>query len=112
MDFFAACPRQIKYCHFNLDGIICFIDKFHYQAWKSLADRLGMTADKRSLRRRTVSGSFYTGSAVRLIRGRSQVDGDPLLQRFPSNYRPEPIRVAEFMHIHRVTRTPLMTPPM
>ena len=26
--------------------------------------------------------------------------------------RPEPIRVAEFMHMHRVTRTPLMMPPI
>ena len=27
---------------FDLDGVICFTDKFHYQAWKALADRLGI----------------------------------------------------------------------
>lgn len=26
---------------FDLDGVICFTDKFHYQAWMALADRLG-----------------------------------------------------------------------
>lgn len=27
---------------FDLDGVICFTDKYHYQAWKKLADRLGI----------------------------------------------------------------------
>ena len=27
---------------FDLDGVICFTDRFHYQAWKKLADRLGI----------------------------------------------------------------------
>lgn len=31
---------------FDLDGIICFTDKFHYQAWKKLADRLGIYFDE------------------------------------------------------------------
>ncbi len=31
---------------FDLDGVICFTDKFHYQAWKKLADRLGIYFDK------------------------------------------------------------------
>ncbi len=29
---------------FDLDGIICFTDRFHYQAWKALANRLGITS--------------------------------------------------------------------
>lgn len=32
---------------FDLDGVICFTDKFHYQAWKALADRLGIYFDER-----------------------------------------------------------------
>lgn len=31
---------------FDLDGVICFTDKFHYQAWKALADRLGIYFDE------------------------------------------------------------------
>ncbi len=32
---------------FDLDGVICFTDKYHYQAWKMLADRLGIYFDER-----------------------------------------------------------------
>lgn len=31
---------------FDLDGVICFTDKFHYEAWKKLADRLGIYFDE------------------------------------------------------------------
>ena len=31
---------------FDLDGVICFTDRFHYQAWKKLADRLGIPFDE------------------------------------------------------------------
>ena len=27
---------------FDLDGVICFTDKYHYQAWKAVADKLGI----------------------------------------------------------------------
>lgn len=27
---------------FDLDGVICFTDKYHYTAWKAIADRLGV----------------------------------------------------------------------
>jgi len=27
---------------FDLDGVLCFTDQYHYQAWKELADRLGI----------------------------------------------------------------------
>lgn len=30
---------------FDLDGVICFTDQYHYRAWKSLADRLGIYFD-------------------------------------------------------------------
>lgn len=32
---------------FDLDGVICFTDKLHYQAWKALADRLGIYFDEK-----------------------------------------------------------------
>ena len=31
---------------FDLDGVICFTDKYHYQAWKALADDLGIYFDE------------------------------------------------------------------
>lgn len=31
---------------FDLDGVICSTDKFHYRAWKALADRLGIYFDE------------------------------------------------------------------
>ena len=27
---------------FDLDGVICHTDAYHYQAWKALADKLGI----------------------------------------------------------------------
>lgn len=32
---------------FDLDGVICFTDKYHYLAWKKLADRLGIEFDEK-----------------------------------------------------------------
>lgn len=31
---------------FDLDGVICHTDKYHYQAWKKLADKLGIYFDQ------------------------------------------------------------------
>lgn len=31
---------------FDLDGVICHTDKYHYQAWKKLADQLGVYFDE------------------------------------------------------------------
>ncbi len=31
---------------FDLDGVICFTDKYHYQAWKQLADKQGIYFDE------------------------------------------------------------------
>lgn len=31
---------------FDLDGVICHTDQYHYQAWKALADRLGIYFDE------------------------------------------------------------------
>ena len=37
---------NIKAIIFDLDGVICFTDRYHYQAWKALADRLGIYFDE------------------------------------------------------------------
>ena len=31
---------------FDLDGVICFTDRYHYRAWKTMADRLGIYFDE------------------------------------------------------------------
>lgn len=31
---------------FDLDGVICFTDKYHYQAWKKMADGIGVYFDE------------------------------------------------------------------
>ncbi|MBQ0035899.1 MAG: beta-phosphoglucomutase [Firmicutes bacterium] len=37
---------MIKAVIFDLDGVICSTDKYHYQAWKQLADELGVFFNK------------------------------------------------------------------
>ncbi|MGF0033886.1 beta-phosphoglucomutase [Bariatricus sp. SGI.154] len=32
---------------FDLDGVICFTDKYHYQAWKKMADDIGVYFDEK-----------------------------------------------------------------
>lgn len=34
--------REIKTCIFDLDGVVCDTAKFHFYAWKKLADQLGI----------------------------------------------------------------------
>jgi len=31
---------------FDLDGVICFTDRYHYQAWKAMADEIGVYFDE------------------------------------------------------------------
>ena len=38
---------DLKAVIFDLDGVICFTDRYHYQAWKALADRLGIYFDEK-----------------------------------------------------------------
>lgn len=33
---------------FDLDGVLCHTDRFHYQAWREIADSLGIPFDERS----------------------------------------------------------------
>lgn len=44
---------------FDLDGVICFTDEYHYLAWKQMADSLGVYFDREinnRLRRRLEDG--------------------------------------------------------
>lgn len=38
---------DIKGLIFDLDGVIVFTDKFHYQAWRKIADELGIHFDRK-----------------------------------------------------------------
>lgn len=38
--------RTYKGIIFDLDGVLCHTDHFHYQAWKMLADKLGIPFDE------------------------------------------------------------------
>lgn len=38
---------MIKAVIFDLDGVLVFTDKFHYQAWKKMADGMGIYFDER-----------------------------------------------------------------
>lgn len=38
--------KETKAFIFDLDGVLVFTDKFHYQAWKKLADKLGIYFDE------------------------------------------------------------------
>jgi len=37
---------MIRAIIFDLDGVICFTDKYHYLAWKAIADQLGVHFDE------------------------------------------------------------------
>ena len=39
--------RRFKGIIFDLDGVICHTDKYHYMAWKNLADDLGIYFDEK-----------------------------------------------------------------
>lgn len=66
---------EIKVVIFDLDGVIVFTDQFHYQAWKKIADEMGI---------------YFDGEINNRLRGVSRMDsleiileryeGDPLSQ--------------------------------
>ena len=38
---------EYKAIIFDLDGVICFTDRYHYQAWKQMADEIGVYFDEK-----------------------------------------------------------------
>ncbi len=67
---------------FDLDGVICSTDRYHYLAWKALADRLGIYFDE------TINNR---------LRGVSRMASlDIILERYGGNLSPEEkLRAAE-----------------
>ena len=60
---------------FDLDGVICSTDEYHYLAWKALADRLGIPFDR---------------ERNNLLRGVSRMDSlEIILERAETTYTPE-----------------------
>ncbi len=60
---------------FDLDGVLCSTDEYHYQAWKALADRLGIPFDR---------------ERNSLLRGVSRMDSlEIILEKSDMQYSPE-----------------------
>ena len=38
--------KEFEAVIFDLDGVICFTDEYHYQAWKAMADGIGVYFDR------------------------------------------------------------------
>ena len=38
--------KQFDAVIFDLDGVICYTDEYHYRAWKTLADSIGVPFDR------------------------------------------------------------------
>ncbi len=67
--------KQYKGIIFDLDGVICFTDQYHFQAWKKLANRLGIPFDE------TVNNR---------LRGVSRMESlDIILEASPQKYTKE-----------------------
>ena len=66
---------QKKAVIFDLDGVICFTDHYHYLAWKALADRLGI---------------YFDEAINNRLRGVSRMASlDIILERAEQSYTPE-----------------------
>ena len=81
---------QFQAIIFDLDGVICFTDEYHYRAWKAMADDMGIPFDRTvNNRLRGVSRMAsldiilekYTGPAL------SQAEKEKLAQRKNDIYR-------------------------
>ena len=81
---------KFKAVIFDLDGVICFTDEYHYRAWKAMADEMGIPFDRTvNNRLRGVSRMAsldiilekYTGPAL------TQADKEKLAQKKNDLYR-------------------------
>ena len=88
---------MIKGILFDLDGVLLSTEQFHFQAWKALADRLGIPFDQAQGDR---------------CRGVSRMDSlDIVLERSPRSYSPEEkLRLAEEKNNHYRTMLRDLTP--
>ena len=55
---------MVKTIIFDLDGVLVYTDKFHYLAWKKMADRIGVPFDETiNNRLRGVSRNGFPGES-------------------------------------------------
>lgn len=60
---------------FDLDGVICFTDEYHYRAWKSMADKIGV---------------YFDETINQRLRGVSRMDSlDIILEKSTKSYSEE-----------------------
>ena len=74
---------------FDLDGVICFTDKFHYEAWKAKADEIGVYFDETiNNRLRGVSRMASLDIILeRADRTYTQEEKEALAERKNNNYK-------------------------
>ena len=74
---------------FDLDGVICFTDKFHYEAWKAMADEIGVYFDETiNNRLRGVSRMARLDIILeRADRTYTQEEKEALAERKNNNYK-------------------------
>ena len=51
--------NTIRAIIFDLDGVICFTDQYHYQAWKEMADAEGIYFDETINGRLRFAGEIF-----------------------------------------------------
>ena len=74
---------------FDLDGVICFTDKFHYEAWKAMADEIGVYFDETiNNRQRGVSRMASLDNILeRADSTYTQEEKEALAERKNNNYK-------------------------
>lgn len=70
---------NIKGIIFDLDGVVCSTDEYHYAAWKSLADELGIYFDKQ-INNRLRGVSRMASLNIILERSEKQYTGEEKIQ--------------------------------
>ena len=70
---------NIKGIIFDLDGVLCSTDEYHYAAWKSLADELGIYFDKQ-INNRLRGVSRMASLDIILERSEKQYTGEEKIQ--------------------------------
>ena len=69
--------NKLKAVIFDLDGVIVFTDKFHYQAWKKMADEIGVYFDEEINNRLRGVGRMESLDIIL-----ERYEGEPLSQEY------------------------------
>lgn len=85
---------DIRAIIFDLDGVICFTDRYHCLAWKALADRLDIPFDEQK---------------NKLLRGVSRMDSLEIILGDRSSHFSEPEKLALAEEKNRIYREYLQT---